>query len=532
MSDSTNTILSSAKRFLGGTMLSRITGLLRDMAMASAFGTGAAVSALFLAFRFAHLFRRLLGEGALQTAFVPAFENLRKDDPKRATRFFKDLYAGLSALLLMIILISMGLIGLVLHYANLSTDNQEIAWLTFLMMPSLFFICLYGLNAGLLQCEKSFFTASFAPIAFNLIWILGVYCCRNSPYAMSGLACFIVLACLGQWLYTVPKTLGVLKKLGGRSSWNSIRLSSSDVRLVISPLLLGIIGIGASQINNALDSVFARYADVEGPAFLWYAIRLQQLPLALIGVAVSGAILPPLARAAKSEQFGKFRHFVEFALSRSIAPMIVITFSFFAMGDSIINLFWGHGAFGNESTAQTTLCLWAYTAGLIPMTIVLILAPALYSQNDYRTTTQASVFAMLMNLVLNAVLIFGCGLGAASVALATSVSAWFNVILLSSRLKNSIGSVWTASLVKNISKVALSSTFAMLAVFILDMILSEGTVIELLRGKIPHYSHHLIHQLFRLTIQSVSFLSVLGLSGWLLQAHDLIFFRAKSENPL
>lgn len=513
-------------------MLSRMTGLLRDIAMASAFGTSASVSALFLAFRFAHLFRRLLGEGALQTAFVPAFETLRKDNPQRAVQFFKDLTVWLCAALTIVIVLSMTFLSSLLFLGNLSAGNQEVVWLTFLMMPSLFFICLYGLNAGLLQCEKSYFTASFAPIAFNLIWIIGVFCCRGSPYAMSGLAVFIILACLGQWLYTVPKTIGVLKKLGNspREKWN---LFSSDVKLVITPLLLGIIGIGASQINNALDSVFARYADIQGPAFLWYAIRLQQLPLALVGVAISSAILPPLARAAKSEHFGTFQHFLEFALGRSIAPMIVITLCFFTMGDSIISLFWGHGAFGDESTVATTLCLWGYTVGLIPMTIVLILAPALYSQNDYRTTTRASIWAMVINFVLNTILIFVFDLGAASVALATSVSAWVNVVLLSKKLTTTVGSVWTSGLFKGIAKVCAASVCAALAVLGLNHFLPGGsTVSELVRGKIPEYSQAFIVQGFRLSLQMLCFLMVLGVAGWLLRAHELIFFRIRKESSV
>lgn len=533
MSDSTQSIVRSAKRFLSGTMLSRVTGLLRDIAMASAFGTGASISAFFLAFRFSHLFRRLLGEGALQTAFVPAFEKLRKEDPKRAITFFKDLTLGLSALLFIVVVVCMSAIGSTLYFIDLNPGNQEIAWLTFLMMPSLFFICLFGLNAGLLQCEKSYFTASFAPIAFNFIWILGVWCFRDSPMAMSGLALFVILACMGQWLYTVPKSIRIMRQMGADSLWRGASLFSQDLRLVISPLLLGIVGIGAAQVNNALDSVFARYADIEGPSFLWYAIRMQQLPLALIGVAISGAILPPLSRAAKNEQFGKFRHFVEFSLSRSIAPMIVITFSFFAMGDSIINLFWGHGAFDSVSTAQTTLCLWAYAAGLIPMTVVLILAPALYAQNDYRTTTKASVMAMILNFVLNSLLIFVFGLGAASVALATSISAWMNVYLLSAQLKNSIGSLWTKTLMNSVAKVTLASLIATLAVFGMDNVfLSGNTAWELVMGKTPAYTQIIYHQILRLGVQGVCFVAVLGLSGWMLRAHDLIFFRVKSESAL
>ena len=275
-------------------MLSRITGMLRDMALAFAFGTQGSLAAFLTAFRLSHLLRRILGEGALQTAFIPHFEEIRQHNPEQAFRFFRDLAASLAFLLSLIILVVMAILGSLLWQGNLTEGNREITFLTLLIMPSLLFICLYGTNASLLQCEKSYFTSSVAPVAFNGVWILAVGCLSHTAAAsaMPWLAGAITLACLGQWLVTVPKTWAIVRKLGMNSLWSSIQFFSPNVRRLGKPLLLGVVGVAASQVNNALDAIFARYADLEGPAFLWYSIRVQQLPLALFGIAISGALLP------------------------------------------------------------------------------------------------------------------------------------------------------------------------------------------------------------------------------------------------
>jgi len=429
--DSTLDIFRSAKRFFSGTMLSRITGMLRDIAMASAFGIDASIAALMVAFRFAHLLRRLFGEGALQSAFIPQFEALRHDSPGRASKFYRDLTGTLSLGLFLIVIASMIVLGSLLKFGHFSPDNSEILLLTLIMMPSLLFICLFGLNAALLQCEKSYFMPSVAPVAFNLIWIGGVAYLWHSPpsSAMPYLAGFIALGCMFQWLLTVPQTWQHLSTKG-------FRIISSDVRRLSKPLFLGIIGVAASQINNALDVVFARYASEEGPAMLWYAIRIQQLPLALFGIALSGALLPPLSRAIKARNFEKSREFLQFAVKRGLAVMIPITLFLWVMGKPCISLIYGHGSFTSIASEKTTDCLMGYTFGLVPMTLVLILAPAFFVQGNYRTPTIATTLSMGCNIILNTIFIMGLGWGAASVAYATSISAWLQLGFLSYHLRS------------------------------------------------------------------------------------------------
>ncbi|MBA2727140.1 MAG: murein biosynthesis integral membrane protein MurJ [Parachlamydiaceae bacterium] len=462
MQDTTHTILHSAKRFFSGTLLSRFTGLGRDISLAYAFGADSALAAFLVAFRFAHLLRRLLGEGAFQTAFIPTFEELRHESSQRAGRFFVDLYGALTLVLIAIIGFCLAGGSLLLGYADLSAGNAEIISLTLLMLPSLLFICLFGLNASLLQCEKYYFLPAFAPTAFNLFWILGALSLKGltPEAAMPKLALFINAACFCQWLVTAPTTWNLVKNLGIKNAWKHLHPYAKDLSKLSGPLVLGMLGVGASQINNALDAVFARYASLEGPAYLWYAIRIQQLPLGLIGIALSGALLPALSRAIKSDQSkeaiessddpkaeklepetqnpSKFRHLLSTTSKNCFLLMLPMTVGMFLFGRFGIQLLYGHGDFDSSDVTATTYCLWGYALGLIPMALVLILAPGFYAQKNYRLPMQASIVSMLVNVALNSWFVFGLNWGPTSVAIATSLSAWLNYFWLAYAMKKQI----------------------------------------------------------------------------------------------
>lgn len=526
MHDSTRSIIRSASRFFSGTMLSRVSGMLRDISMAYVFGTGEAIAAFMVAFRLSHLLRRLLGEGALQTAFIPHFEALRQESPSRANQFFKDLIYTLSSGLVLIILATIVVLGLCLLYLDLSPGNQEIITLTILMMPSLLFICLFGLNASLLQCEKSYFTPGVAPVAFNIVWIIGVFSLWSLPpeVAVKWLSAWIILACLCQWLITVPR----VKQISQLSQPNPKKFFSEDVRRLGKPLLLGIVGVAAAQINNALDAIFARYADVEGPALLWYALRIQQLPLALFGIAISGALLPPLTRALKSNNISTYHHFLEFALRRSTALIFPISIALLVMSSSLINLIYGHGDFTSHSVVGTTWCLWGYGIGLLPMTFVLILAPAFYARGDYRTPTIASSVAMILNMVLNGIMIAFLGFGAAGIAFATSVSAFVNCAMLAHGLREDLRSIWSTTFLESIFKIGIASCLAGAAVLALDATNFKGSDLQIWLGSNAQFSRHFINQLWQCGVEGILFLLTFGLSGWLLKANDLILWRTSS----
>src|SRR3989344_3473976 len=338
--DTNRSILRSAKHFFAGTILSRISGMGRDMAIAFCFGSSAEIAAFMVAYRLANLFRRLLGEGNLQAGFVPHFESLRLESPERAAHFYRDTFFSMS----------LGLVGAVLFLETLLAgarffvppDWQEIISLSMWMAPGLFFVSLYALNASLLQCQKKYFLPALAPVFFNLVWIVFAFWVKDLPQkeAMFWLSIATTGAFGAQFLATV-----FVKKGLGLKEWLKPQFFSSEWRALLKPLLLGILGISAVQLNSALDAVFARIADPEGPAFLWYAIRIEQLPLALFGIALSGALLPPLARAVKAGDMARYKEMLERGLKQAAVFMLICTFGIFSLGEVGINFLYGRGDF-------------------------------------------------------------------------------------------------------------------------------------------------------------------------------------------
>ncbi|MBI3508578.1 MAG: murein biosynthesis integral membrane protein MurJ [Chlamydiia bacterium] len=433
--DTSRSILQSAKRFFAGTFLSRISGLLREIAMAFAFGTSPAVAAFMVAYRLANLFRRLLGEGNLQSGFAPHFESLYAQNPKAALQFYRDVSFSLLALLLVITVGMEG--GLALGASYFNESWQEVARLAMWMAPGLIFICLYGLNAALLQCKKQYFLTGVAPVAFNFVWIAFACFARNMEMLSMG----ITLGFCLQWLLT---SLQVRKEIFAHltlQEWLSPQIFSTSWKRLMKSLSLGILGVGAMQINSACDAIFARFADLSGPTYLWYAIRVYQLPLALFGIALSGALLPPLARAMQSGSKERYMELLRGSLRQSAALMVPCTFALFVLGESGLKLLYQHGQFSEESLPQTLHCLWGYGLGLVPAVFVLLLANGFYARKSYAIPVIASVSAVAVNLFLNALFVFVLHWGAVSIAIATSVSSFCNVGILSYCLSKELGAI-------------------------------------------------------------------------------------------
>lgn len=523
--DSISSITRSALRFFSGTALSRVTGMLRDIVLAFCFGTHEALAALFVAFRLSHVARRLFGEGALQSAFIPVFEELRKEEPKRAFRFFRDLSCLMMIFLLGFILLSIIVLASSLQIIDWSVGNQEIIKLMMILMPSLFFICLFGLNSSLLQCEKRYFTVGIAPAFFNLTIIFGsLFFVKWDPTkAMPYVAIFIVLGCLFQWAATIFSTLKSLKSNLGTHLTDQIRVYSKDIRRLAGPLALGLLGVGASQINNAVDALFARWADPQGPAQLWYSLRLLQLPLALFGIALSGALLPPLSRSIQAGRKDEYLRFLDFALRRVFALLLPCSLGLYVFGTPLINLIFGHGDFQLHSILTTCGCLHGYAIGLVPMGLVIVLAPAFYAFKDFKTPAWGAFISLVINFALNCLFVFGLGMQALSVALATSISSWINIAFLYYLLHKQFGQVLSLEGIKEANKVVLISLVAACITFGIEAYgFVTPTFFSLFQDAQTGLPKNLFAQITTLAIPGICFLGILIALAWVFKAKDLL----------
>ncbi len=522
--DSSETIAASAKRFFSGTMISRATGLVREIAMAAAFGTIPAVAAFWMAFRFAHLLRRLFGEGALNAAFIPHFESLRKEDSKKGARFFYDLSTGITLILLLITILLESILGGYLLFGEMGSSTRDVVRLTMLMLPALVFISLYALNTSLLNCESSYFLPSVAPAFLNIVWIgaLALLWQKNPTQALEYLAMVIVFAFALQWVVTVPRVYRYLKEGLGETWWQERGFSGREIFSIMRPFILGMIGVAATQINSALDTIFARIANPEGPAYLWYALRLQQLPLALFGIGLSGALLPPISRAIESGNREQYRYFLNFGLKKTLALMVPISAAIFVLGFSAINLVYGHGEFGERATLDTTLCLWAYGAGLFPMTVVLIFAAAFYAKKNYRIPTLLSVLTVALNVCLNALFVFVFHMGAISVAIATSLTACVNGALLAAFLHKE-GELDLHGVSWIFAKVVLCASLAAFgAISVGHYLFQDNTSALLLSQPLVPFTRSLPQQLMTFSIEAITFGTILFASAYFLRLHTLL----------
>ncbi len=193
-----------------------------------------------------------------------------------------------------------------------------------------------------------------------------------------------------------------------------------------------------------LDAVFARYASLEGPAYLWYAIRIQQLPLALFGIALSGALLPALSRASSE----RCLELLQSGLKKGIVLMIPFTVGMIVLARPGLDLLYGHGGFSDGDIFKTCLCLMGYAVGLVPMVYVLLLANACYSRKEYRLPMKSALAAVFYNLILNALFVFYCEWGSYGIALATSLASLLNCLLLKRAVRQVLGkvSLWQGTL--------------------------------------------------------------------------------------
>jgi putative peptidoglycan lipid II flippase len=498
--DSESSIARSARSFFAGTLLSRIMGMGRDIVMAFCFGSAPEVAAFMVAYRVANLFRRLFGEGNLQGAFVPQFERLRSQGDGPAALFYRDLFFSIIFLLACLIGV-----GGVFCWGLTPLLHSDIPLMMLAMMPGVIFLSLYALNSSVLQCQRRYFLPALAPAAFNVVWIVVALLLNghNLRMAMFELSFGVLLSFAIQWWVISPPVTNWVKNAVGWRAWFRPHLFSEEVRNLLKPLSFGIVGIGAAQINSAVDAIFARLADPSGPAYLWYAIRIQQLPLALFGIALSGALLPPLVRAIQSDSFDRYRELLQGGLKQSAALMIPCSMGLFVLAMPILDLFYGRGSFQHSDVVNSGICLQAYAAGLVPMVYILLLANGFYAQKEYQWPMRCSLISVGCNVGLNVIFVFVFHWGAASIAIATVLSAFLNCTMLSQGLQKRIGAftLWRGN-----GRIALSTISAAGAALLVDHALLHG--------------RDFLSQISRMMLTAGTFMGVLVLLAYLLKIKE------------
>lgn len=428
------TLFTYTRHFLSGTMLSRLSGFFRDVSMAFAFGDIPEIAALILAYRLCMLLRRVLGEGSMQSAFIPGYQTIKEKDSSLAFNFFKQIVMrwllGISVLCL--------ILGALLTYTKpfFSSNWIQTIDLSIRLLPSLVCIIGYTIFQSFLQCHGKYFIASVAPTISNLLWGLGCILSRHlePTQAMQQLSGFICIGFLLQWVILIPEIKKIIPK--GFFKFKTQKLSKETFGFnFFGAVALAAIGISATQINSALDGIFAKFADPKGPIHLWFSIRIQQLPLALLSIGLISAASPKLCQLMATNQHDEAKALCSSVVNKLSILMLFLTMAIITMSNEIIALLFEHGMFSHEATYQTKACLIAYMIGLVPTSLATVYASFFYALKEYKKPSKISVYCLILNLVLNALMVFIFGFGSWSVAAATSICSFFNAYLLKKALQ-------------------------------------------------------------------------------------------------
>ena len=446
------------------TFLSRILGYFRDLLIARVIGAGLISDCFFVAFKLPNLFRRILGEGAMNAAFIPVVSGVRtKSGKKSADAFFSNIFSFLLVALLAFVLILEIFMPLIITLiAPGFSDNPEkfnhSINLTRLTFPFVLFICLTSLMGAYLNTLGKFASMAVTPIILNLslIFTLLIYFKSENLFLISSTLSFVVsIAGIIQVIWMYYNIRRNKSKLSINFSFLKTFKSDKEITKFFKLLLPAILGNGAYQINLLIDMILASTLPDGSISFLYYADRVNQLPLGVLGIAIGTALLPVLSSQVKKNQKKEAEKSISKAIKFGILFSIPAFFGLLIFSENIISFLFFRGAFEYKDVQATSSALIALCCGLPAFIMIKILVIPFFANEDTKTPIKISLFCMLINLILNLILIrefLHVGL-----AISTSVSAWINFILLFYILNKNLNYSFDNSIFKVFLKVSLAS---------------------------------------------------------------------------
>ncbi len=422
-------LLRSAATVGFWTLVSRVMGFLRDAMTANFLGAGPAADAFFVALRLPNLFRSLFAEGAFSAAFVPLFAGTIAEEGRAAAkRFAEDALAVLLTALFLFVCAAEVFAPWFMHVIapGFAAEPEKFALavsLARITFPYLLYISLVALLGGVLNSVERFAAAAATPVLLNIFLIGALVLVR--PVSGAALAWAVTGAGFAQfvWLMVSCRQAGLTLALPRP------RLTPG-VRKLLRLMLPGTFGAGVTQLNLVVSTAVASLLPTGAVSYLYYADRLNQLPLGVVGIAVGTAILPSLSRQVRAGDtpgaIATQNRGLELALLLTLPAAVALG----VLAHPILATLFQRGAFGPQETAATAAALAAYAVGLPAFVLVKVLAPAFFARHDTATPVRVAVIAMAANAVLTVVLGFALPLAHVGIALATSIAGWVNALQL------------------------------------------------------------------------------------------------------
>ncbi len=411
------------------TSVSRVFGFLRDILIANFLGTGIFADIFFVAFRFPNTFRRIFSEGAVNSAFVPVYSKLISekflDEAKKFAGNIIVIFSAITIIIVIIIEIFMPTFILLLApgFAFNQEKLDELINTSRIIFPFLIIISIGSIYSSILNANNKFALSASLPIILNLFMILGIlYSYISGNNFLLILSWSVILGGIVQIICLIASIKNSKIKITYFSP-----LITRNTKRFLSLFSTSFFSSGLLQINIFIGTIIASY-ETGAISYLYYADRIYQLPLALIGIALGIALLPSISKkiqkSAKTEVYSTIEETTKFAILLSLPAAVGI----FILSELIVSILFERGEFNSGSTVLTAQALKFYSLGLVAFIFMKIFTPVFFAYENVKPTLYITFFNLVLNTVLSIILF--TYMGFVGIAIATSISAWISVVVL------------------------------------------------------------------------------------------------------
>lgn len=400
------------------TLLSRITGLVRELLVASTFGASAMTDAFNVAFRIPNLFRRLFAEGAFSQAFVPVLAASKAQHGDEATHRLIDHVATLLAGVLLLTCV-LGVIGsplLVWVMASGLKQNPQgydaAVVMTRFMFPYIGFMSMVALSAGVLNTWRRFAVSAATPVLLNICmisaaWLLAPWFKTQGIEPIYAMSAGVILGGLLQLGVQIPalKRLGLLPHIALNRDGIRAAIADPGTRRIGKLMMPALLGVSVAQISLLINTQIASHLPTGSVSWLTYADRLMEFPTAMLGVALGVVLMPQLAAARAAGDAAKYSAFLDWGLRIVVLLSVPSAIGLLIYAKPIVAVLYHNGAFTANDVQQTTTALMGYAAGLVGLVAIKVLAPGYYANQDIKTPVRIAVLILVLTQLMNMVLV-------------------------------------------------------------------------------------------------------------------------------
>ena len=420
-------LIKSTGTFSFFTIISRLLGYLRDILIAVFLGAGPLADAFFVAFRIPNTFRRLFSEGTFNAAFVPSYSSLidnKKKSQKFANNIFTLLVIGLFFLVLVIEIMMPLFVFLIAPGFEGDYQKMELAiTLTRITFPFLMFISLASFFSAILNSHNKFAVASAAPIILNIL-LIGVL--LFGKILNDELVYYLSYAVTISGLLQLIFLYFFVKKHFSPKINLSFKIDN-NVKLFFKKLLPSIFSSGVTQINILVGTIIASF-QASAVSYLYYADRIYQINLAIAGIAIGTVILPQLSKHVQGNKKDKINLIQNKALELSLFLSIPAALALLIASEEIISSLFGYGSFNELSVINSAKALFYFAIGLPAFSLIKVFSAFFFARHNTKVPFYISLTSVLLNVFISVV--YFKEVGFIIIPIATTISSWFNAILL------------------------------------------------------------------------------------------------------